>query len=64
MLVSPIFGLLTLGGHDCFCPEFWALNPEPKLPQTTVLPVEFGLKEDTNRVAGCAEKDKPTSNDS
>jgi hypothetical protein len=62
MFVSPIFGLLTLGDHDCFCPEFWALNPKPKLPPTTALRVEFGLKEDTNRVAGCAEKDKRASN--
>jgi hypothetical protein len=54
--------LLTLGGHNCFCPEFGALYPEPKLPQTTALRVEFGLKEDSNRVAGCAEKDKRAPN--
>ena len=58
MLVSPIFGLLALSGHDCFCPEFWALYPEPKLPQTTALRAEFGFKEDTNRVAGSTRKDK------
>jgi hypothetical protein len=58
MLVSPIFGLLTLGGHNCFCPAFWVLYPEPKLPQTTALRAEFGFKEDSNRVTGRAGKDK------
>jgi hypothetical protein len=49
-----------LGGHDYFFSEFWALAPEPKHRQTTALQVEFGWKEDTNRVSGHARKDKCT----
>jgi len=60
--ITDLLGLLTLRGHDCFCPEFWALYPEPKLPQTTALRAEFGFKEDSNRVAGCARKDKRAGN--
>jgi hypothetical protein len=47
-----------MGGHDYFCSEFWALAPEPKRRQTRALRVEFGFKEDTNRVSGHARKDK------
>jgi hypothetical protein len=61
MFVSPIFGL-RLGGHDCLCPEFWVLHLGYKLHQTTALRVEFGFKEDTNRVAGRAAKDKRAGN--
>jgi len=35
MLVSPICGVLALGGHECFCSEFRALAPEPEMRQTT-----------------------------
>ncbi len=33
MLVSPIFGLLVLGGHDCFYSEYRELTAEPDIPQ-------------------------------
>jgi hypothetical protein len=49
-----------LGGHDYFFSEFWALAPERKRRQTRALHVEFGWKEDTNRVSGRARKDKST----
>ena len=58
MLVSPVSGVLALGGHECFCSEFRALAPEPELRQTTAFRVEFGFKEDTNRVSRRAGKDK------
>jgi hypothetical protein len=60
MLVSPICGVLALDNHDCFCSEFWALAPEPMIRQTKAFRVEFGFKEDTNRVSGRAKKDKRT----
>jgi hypothetical protein len=60
ILVSPICGVLALGDHDCFCSEFWALAPESKIRRTTAFRVEFGLKEDTNRISGRAKKDKRT----
>ena len=58
MLVSPICGVLALGGHECFCSEIRALAPEPEIRQTTSFRVEFGFKEDTNRVSRRAGKDK------
>ncbi len=58
MLVSPIRGVVALGGHECFCSEIRALAPEPEMRQTTALRVEFGFKEDTNRVSRREGKDK------
>jgi len=58
MLVSPICGVLALGGHECFCSEIRALAPEPEMRQTTALRVEFGFKEDTNRISRRGGKDK------
>ena len=59
MLVSPIFGVMTLGGHDCFCSEFLGKEPETREPPQSDARIEFGFKEVKNRVAGHAEKNKP-----
>src|SRR5712692_6331677 len=58
MSLSPIFGLLAVGGHDCFCTEFRALAPEPEIRQTTTFRVGFGVKEDSNRVSRRTRKGK------
>jgi len=58
MLVSPICGVVALGGHECFFSEIRALAPEPEMRQTTSLRVEFGFKEDPNRVSRRTGKDK------
>jgi hypothetical protein len=52
---------MSLDGHDCFCPEF-AVLPGSQAPPNNGVWVEFGFKEDTNRVAGCARKDKGADN--
>jgi hypothetical protein len=58
MLLSPIFGVQALGGHDFFYSKFWALGPEPKPRHRMAVRVEFGFKEVPNRVSGRARKDK------
>jgi hypothetical protein len=57
MLVSPIFGVLALGGHDCLDSEFLVLPPT-QTPVDLESGLEFGFKGDTNSVSGRAEKHK------